>query len=149
MQGPLVGLENPEYLNSGKGCEMSTPKVAGLLVIMALLLALTACGQEVVPTATLVPTPSPAAAGPPPEGLFLKITRPPRESVVRTSAVLVGGITSPDAVVSVNGVLVDVDEKGRFTSTVSLQEGPNLIEAVASDFHGNQVSSVLTIIYIP
>ena len=73
----------------------------------------------------------------------------PRESVVRTSPVSISGVTTPDAVVSVNGVLVGVDAEGGFTSKVALQEEPNVIEMVASDFRGNQVSVVLTIIYIP
>ena len=82
-------------------------------------------------------------------GLLLQITSLPKESVVRTNTVPISGITSPGGVVSVNGVLVDVDAGGRFTSTVSLQERPNLVEVVASDFKGNQLSSVLTVIYVP
>ena len=38
---------------------------------------------------------------------------------------------------------------GTFAATVTLKPAPNLIEIVASDFQGNQVSAVLTIIYIP
>ncbi|MBI2856618.1 MAG: hypothetical protein HYX93_07215 [Chloroflexi bacterium] len=121
------------------------------------------------PTATTVAGPSPTATTvAPPEatatptvvgtsavgggisgGLFLQITNLPRESVVRTPTVAISGITNPDAVVSVNGVLVDVDAEGRFTTTIVLQAAPNLIEVVASDFRGNQVSAVLSIIYIP
>ena len=79
----------------------------------------------------------------------MKITSLPKESVVSSSTVSVSGITSLDALVSVNGLLVDVDNEGGFTTTVSMREGPNLVEIVASDFKGNQMSSVLTIIYIP
>ena len=79
----------------------------------------------------------------------MQLTNVPKESVVHTSTVSISGLTRPDAVVSVNGVLVDVDGDGRFTATVSLQPAPNLIEVVASDFQGNKVSAVLTIIYIP
>lgn len=101
------------------------------------------------PIVTPGPTPTPAVVGELPTGLFLKITSLPKESVVRTGTVPISGITNPDALVSVNGVLVDVDGEGRFTSTVSLLEEPNVIEVVASDFQGNKVSAVLTIIYIP
>ena len=59
------------------------------------------------------------------------------------------GVTSPDAVVSVNGVLVDVDAEGTFTIAISLKGGTNVIEVIASDFRGNQVSAILTIIHIP
>ena len=100
-------------------------------------------------TATPGPTPTPAIAGEIPTGLFLKITNLPKESVVRTGTVSISGLTTPDALVSVNGVLVDVDGDGAFMATVSLQQEPNLIEIIASDFRGNKVSAVLTIIYIP
>ena len=95
------------------------------------------------------PTPTPGISGEIPAGLFLRITNLPKEGVVRTSTFPISGITDPDAVVSVNGVLVDVNSAGEFTSTVLLQPEPNLIEVVASDFQGNKVSAVLTIIYIP
>ncbi len=141
----------------------------GILPIVALLI-LVGCTKEIerprdatpttvpvaptlTPSPTLVPspgpTPTPAVAGEIPAGLFLKITNLPKESVVRTGTISVSGLTTPDALVSVNGVLVDVDGDGAFMATVSLQQEPNLIEIVASDFQGNKVSAVLTIIYIP
>ncbi|MFQ5933075.1 MAG: hypothetical protein ACE5KI_00350 [Dehalococcoidia bacterium] len=101
------------------------------------------------PTSTSVTAPTPGVGAEIPTGLFLQITNLPKESVVRTDTIPISGLTSPDAVVSVNGVLVEVEADGTFTATVSLEETPNLIEVVASDFQGNQVSAVLTIIYIP
>ena len=100
-------------------------------------------------TASSPSTPDPGFGGEIPSGLFLRITNLPKESVVRTETVSLSGITTVDAVVSVNGVLVDVDAEGRFTSKVALRQEPNVIEVVASDFRGNKVSAVLTIIYIP
>ncbi len=82
-----------------------------------------------------------------PSGLFLRMTNVPEEGVVRTNIFALSGVTAPDAVVSVNGVVVEVDSSGRFSTTISLLPEPNLIQVVASDFHGNQVSTVLTIIY--
>ncbi len=73
----------------------------------------------------------------------------PKESIVHTDTIALNGLTRPDAVVSVNGVIVDVDSTGAFSAVVTLQPAPNLIEIVASDFQGNKVSAVLTIIYIP
>ena len=69
--------------------------------------------------------------------------------MVRTSVVSLGGLTNPDAVVSVNSVVVEVDEEGNFTTSVSLKEGPNVIEVITSDFEGNQVSALLAIVYFP
>ncbi len=82
-------------------------------------------------------------------GLFLRMTNVPKESVVHTTPISLSGITSPDAVVSVNGVLVDVNREGKFTASVALEPAPNLIEIVASDFRSNKVSAVLTVIHIP
>ena len=95
------------------------------------------------------PTPTPLVGGVISGGLFLQMTNLPKESIVHTSTISISGITTLDAVVSVNGVLVDVDAGGNFTSTLSLEQAPNLIEVVASDFQGNKVSAVLTVIYIP
>ena len=100
------------------------------------------------PTPETTPTPLPIGSGLR-DDLFLQITNFPKESVVRTNTVDLAGSTSPDALVSVNGVLVDVGVDGEFTATVTLKEEPNLVEVIASDFRGNQVSAVLTIIYIP
>ena len=100
-------------------------------------------------TATATPTSTPAVAGEIPAGLFLQITSLPKESVVRSSTVSIGGVTNPDAVVSVNGVLVGVDKEGRFATSLSLKRGTNLIEVISSDFQGNQVAAVLAIVYIP
>ena len=81
-------------------------------------------------------------------GLSLKVTSPQDESIVYTFETVVTGITAPDAVVSVNGMLVDVDADGEFSTTVSLEEGPNSIEVIASDYEGHEASQILTIVYL-
>ena len=113
-----------------------------VLPLVALLVA--GCAR---PTPT--PTPTPAVTPTAPAGLFLEVTEPLDESVVTTSPVRVSGTTVPDAVVSVNGEIVEVDEQGNFTTVVALEEGPNIIEVVASDLEGNEVSKILAIIYVP
>lgn len=139
-----------------------------IIVSAALALLVMACGgPEATPTPAAPPLPTPALSptpaatpitGPSPTpttapiittGLFLQVTNLPTESVVHTNTVRIDGMTSPDATVSVNGILVDVDEEGRFTAIVSLEEGANLIEVIASDFAGNEESAVLAIINIP
>ncbi len=59
------------------------------------------------------------------------------------------GVTSPDAVLSINGILVSIDAEGEFEVTVSLDPGTNLIEVIASDFEGNQESAVFAVISLP
>ena len=138
-------------------------RLGALTVVFAVcLLTVLGCAQKserpgaadpATPTDALVvhqatPTPGLDVTSEIPSGLFLKITNLPNESTIRTSTIPIVGITSSDAVVSVNGVLVGVDVSGEFSSTLTLQEGPNRVEVVASDFRGNKVSAVLSIIYI-
>ena len=80
--------------------------------------------------------------------LPLTVTSPQDESIVNTFETVVTGITAPDAVVSVNGMLVDVDADGEFSTTVSLEEGPNSIEVIASDYESHEASQILTVIYL-
>lgn len=77
----------------------------------------------------------------------LTVTEPLNETTVYTADLLVKGQTEPDAVVSVEGVTVEVDEDGKFSTVVTLEEGPNLIEVQASNFEGDEGSVVLTVIY--
>ena len=62
---------------------------------------------------------------------------------------LLRGITSADAIVSVNGVIVEVQADGTFELTLALDPGPNVVDVVASDLSGNLASSSLAIISIP
>jgi len=81
--------------------------------------------------------------------LSLDITSPEDESIVATSEVEVAGTTLPTAIVSVNGTLVTVRDDGGFSTTVTLEEGPNTIEVVASTVADEQVDEVIMVIYIP
>ena len=109
-----------------------------------------------VPTATVTPVPTPtpeptATATPRTEtfNLSLDFEGISDESVVRSQTVLLRGRTAADAIVSVNGVIVEVQSDGTFELTLVLEPGPNLVEIVASDLDGNSVSSSLAIISIP
>jgi uncharacterized protein YfaP (DUF2135 family) len=82
-------------------------------------------------------------------GLFLDVTEPQDETTVTVSPVRVRGTTISDAVVSVNGEIAEVDAQGKFTTMVALEDGPNIIEVVASDLEGNEASKTLVIFYIP
>jgi len=80
--------------------------------------------------------------------LPLEVTQPEDESIVNTSEIVVKGETTPDAVVTVNEVVADVDAEGKFSATITLEEGPNTIEVIASDFEGREASEVLSVIYV-
>ena len=77
----------------------------------------------------------------------LTVAEPQDETTVYTSDIVVKGQANSDAVVSVDGVTIEVDADGKFSTTVTLKEGPNLIEVMASDFEGNEGTIVLTVIY--
>ena len=59
------------------------------------------------------------------------------------------GRTSVDALVYVNDTFVDVAVDGTFTSTVTLVEGTNEVEVVASTASGDESSIVLVIFFEP
>lgn len=80
--------------------------------------------------------------------LPLTVSQPLNETTVYAADLVVKGQTESDAVVSVDGVTVEVDAEGKFSTTVTLEEGPNPIEVYASDFEGNEGSVFLTVIYV-
>ena len=127
-------------------------------MLMAAFLLAGACGRATptpapspTPTATptLAATPSPSLTPSVAEGPTLKVLSVVDESVVRIGKVPVLGVTSVDAVVSINGELVTLDDRGNFSVIITLEEGPNLIEVIASDLDGNVKSAVFTIIFLP
>ena len=74
---------------------------------------------------------------------------PTNESIVYDSTLALVGRTTPDAVVSVNGMTAEVNAQGQFVALVSLEPGPNVIEVVASDLNGTQETALLALIHIP
>lgn len=104
------------------------------------------------PTPLITPTPSPAATPVPTPAaapLSLAVASPAAESIVKEGTITVRGKTSPDAVVTVDNKIVDVDENGNFSASVTLTEGINIIEVLASDLTGSAKGQVLTVIYTP
>ena len=112
-----------------------------LILLLALALGAVGCAEE-----ETTPSPTPTA-------LSLEITQPEDGAEVSTSPINVTGKTIPGAVVSASiddtVEIADVDQNGNFSVTVVLEEGPNLIEVIASDQQGNEKSSSVTIFYVP
>ena len=101
----------------------------------------------IAPTATSEPPPTPEAID---TELFLQLVNPPETEVfVSESSIEVVGRTRVDAVVTVNDTLVEPNIDGRFSLNVDLEEGPNIIEVVASVASGEQEDLVLVVIYLP
>ena len=98
------------------------------------------------PEPTATPTATPDALG----AFFLDMLDPAEgEAIVSVNTFEVVGRTSVDALVSVGDEFVDVAIDGTFTRTVTLDEGPNEVEVVASTAAGETDSIVLIIIYEP
>ena len=104
------------------------------------------------PTATPKPTATPSATATPEPtlatDLFLEVITPEDGSVVSQETIVIEGITTPDAVVSIDGETIGVNAQGEFSVEVSLQEGPNIIEVAASNLTGEQESTLLSVFYI-
>ena len=105
-----------------------------------------ATSQPVTPTVMVMPT---VADVPAASELWLQILSPPDEAVLNTPQVDVTGSAPAGAVISVAEQILIVDSDQQFTTTVPLEEGPNLIEIVASDENGNEMSVLLTVTYEP
>ena len=83
------------------------------------------------------------------EAFFLVISEPVDQSIVSTGRITVAGQTTASAVVTVNGVGVQVSDTGGFSTAVVLEPGPNLIDLVGSSAQGRVLSTVLAVIYRP
>ena len=86
---------------------------------------------------------------PSPQPFFLVITQPQDQSILSTSSIPLKGQTAPEAIVSVNGVGVEVDQQGSFSTVVTLTPGPNVIEVVATNPDGRTLSTVVAVIFRP
>lgn len=94
-------------------------------------------------------TNAPSAAKPSGGPVALQVMTPQDGAVVNTPQVQVNGTASPGAVVTVNDVIFVVGADGTFTSAVTLEQGPNLIEVIASSDSGDTKTVDLTVIYQP
>lgn len=94
-------------------------------------------------------TPKPAATRPGLGLLTLLVSEPEGDTVeVAPSArsIAVAGKTRPDAVVSVNGVLVVPDASGAFRVEVPLDDELSLVEVIASDAAGRQLREQFVVV---
>ena len=99
--------------------------------------------------ASLIPFPECDTSIPTPTPLFLTIVEPANGSVVAVNTVTILGKTTADAVVSINGEPVDVDPNGDFSVTVTLEEGSNVFDIIATDEAGDEETSQLVVSFVP
>ena len=82
-------------------------------------------------------------------GLPFALFYPPDGLEVSVETIPVTGGTRLDAVVGINGTPVELNALGIFSTTVTLEEGPNFIEAVATDIQGNVRFQTVAVFYLP
>ncbi len=82
-------------------------------------------------------------------GLPFSLLYPPDGLEVFEPQVEVMGVTRPDAVIGVNGIPLQTNSLGVFFTTATLEEGPNLIEIVATDISSNVRFQTVVISYSP
>ena len=104
------------------------------------------------PSPTLPPTltPEPAKATPTIPGvepLTLQVLTPPDRIGVEVGAVRVAGITSGSEI-GINGLPVEVLEDGTFQRDLTLIDGVNLIEVMATGLGGQATSRQLVVFYV-
>jgi hypothetical protein len=105
--------------------------------------------QSNTPVTNIQPTPTFMDASGPTGTLWLQVFSPLDEAVINTAQVEVIGSAPTGTVLSINDEIILVGDDEQFKAAVSLEEGPNLIEIIASDIDGNESSLLLTVIYEP
>ena len=98
---------------------------------------------DVPPTLAVSNTPTPAA------DFQIALDTPHDGDTTNASPLQVTGLTVPNAVVSVNDVVGVANGEGRFSLTVPLQVGPNVLEVIASQPNGQEAFVIVTVLYQP
>ena len=85
----------------------------------------------------------------PPQPFFLIITEPLDQTFAVHPTIPLVGRTTAGTVVTVNGVAVPVDVSGVFSTTVTLESGPNIIEVLGTSTDGEELDALVAVIYRP
>ena len=79
--------------------------------------------------------------------LWLHLVSPKDDDTVTESLINVTGQAPAETVISLNDDIFLVPADGNFSIPVALDEGPNVIELVASNTEGDEIELVLTVVY--
>ena len=85
----------------------------------------------------------------PPQPFFLIITEPLDQTFAVHPTIPLVGRTTAGTVITVNGVAVPVDVSGVFSTTVTLEVGPNIIEVLGTSTDGEELDALVAVIYRP
>ncbi len=79
----------------------------------------------------------------------MRLFSPQDGDTVDTPTIKVKGQAPAETVITINDKILVVSADLSFETEVNLEEGPNLIEIVASDLNDNEVDIQLTVNYEP
>jgi hypothetical protein len=127
----------------------TVPKLPSPALSIVATASATPVPQQIIPATPVQPTETALPATESAGTLLLQVLSPQDEAVVNTQQVDVIGSAPAGAVVTVNDEILIMSTEGQFKTTVALEEGPNLIEILASDENGNEASLLLTVTYEP
>lgn len=107
---------------------------------------------KTVPNATTTTTISLASPSPVPSpSIFLTLDRPKDEEVVENKTLIVSGKTASNAVVIVitdsSEEVITPSAKGDFSTTVSLDDGQNILEVISIAPNGESITVKKTVTY--
>ena len=83
----------------------------------------------------------------PPQPFFLIVTEPEDQSFVTHPIIPLIGRTTAGTAVTIKGVAVPVDISGVFSTTVTLEPGPNIIEVQGTSAEGEELNALVAVIY--
>lgn len=107
------------------------------------------------PTTISPPSPTSSTATPlspteaPSPSLGVTLTSPQDGDIVNTDTIHLRGFAPPETVLSLDDQVFIIGPDGQFDIPVTLEEGPNVIELVASDIWGNETTITLVVTYQP
>lgn len=102
-------------------------------------------GSDVPAASPFTPAEPELVMGP----LQVVVHHPQDGAVLAEPQTAVSGEASPGTVLTINDEILYLEEGGEFSVTLILEEGPNVIEIVASDNLGNEVFTILSVFYDP
>ena len=79
--------------------------------------------------------------------LWLRLFTPKDGDIVTQEVINVSGQAPVETVISINDGIFLVTDEGSFSIPVMLDEGPNVVELIASNISGDEIELVLTIVY--
>jgi hypothetical protein len=105
--------------------------------------------QTVIPPATLIVEPPAATPFNSVMAAALQVLSPQDQEVVTSGQIEVLGTAPVNTIITIDDQILIVGPDQQFKAGLILEEGPNLIEIVASDLEGNESFLEITVIYEP